>query len=391
MFIFTVLVLFYGIIKKDIFLLFFQVYYIFYFFIGFIFIKHEITKLFNFQVMYTICIDVFFIVGYYLCKKIPFFQTSNITVEKEYYTQGKYFSFILLIFTSIIILLFYIIIGVPLWSSNPDIFRVDLYKGLRKLVWYVYPIGFISSLVYLYYENKKISTCILFVLIMFFLSFSMFLSNLVLPFLLLFSFIFFVLDIKLIFKYLKRYWFMLLTLSTIVVIILNILSNLRGQNLFERVFCTNVKNYLFIVNYFKPAELSLTYFKDFMSLISPELISFAEEATRIATNYKNGDLVMTPTLPAEIFVNFNMFISLFAALLIGFGVGLLIKYLHRYLQGKSIFLDVFFCYFSIILASIVTQGIGQIFKFLIPQFVILLIYFTYCEIKKLFMRNNILK
>jgi len=330
-------------------------------------------------------------VGYYLCKKIPFFQTSNITVEKEYYTQGKYFSFILLIFTSIIILLFYIIIGVPLWSSNPDIFRVDLYKGLRKLVWYVYPIGFISSLVYLYYENKKISTCILFVLIMFFLSFSMFLSNLVLPFLLLFSFIFFVLDIKLIFKYLKRYWFMLLTLSTIVVIILNILSNLRGQNLFERVFCTNVKNYLFIVNYFKPAELSLTYFKDFMSLISPELISFAEEATRIATNYKNGDLVMTPTLPAEIFVNFNMFISLFAALLIGFGVGLLIKYLHRYLQGKSIFLDVFFCYFSIILASIVTQGIGQIFKFLIPQFVILLIYFTYCEIKKLFMRNNILK
>jgi len=126
MFIFTVLVLFYGIIKKDIFLLFFQVYYIFYFFIGFIFIKHEITKLFNFQVMYTICIDVFFIVGYYLCKKIPFFQTSNITVEKEYYTQGKYFSFILLIFTSIIILLFYIIIGVPLWSSNPDIFRVDL-------------------------------------------------------------------------------------------------------------------------------------------------------------------------------------------------------------------------------------------------------------------------
>lgn len=381
MFVFTLLVLFYGLIKKDLFLLFFQAYYVFYFFIGFLFIKNEVTDLFNFQVVYATCIDLFFVLGYYLSKKTAVFRMNNFTIAREYHTEGKYFSFILLLFTSIIILFFYITIGVPVWSPNAYIFRVNLYKGLRKLVWYIYPIGFVSTILYLYYENKKVGACILFVLIMAFLSFSLFLNNLVLPFLLLFSYIFFVLDMDLTLKYLKKYWFGLLILSIAVVIILNNFSKLRGENLFERLFCTNVKNYLFIVNYFKPAELSLTYFNDFMSLISSELVSFAEKATLIATNYKNDGLVMTPTLPAEIFVNFNIFASFIAILLIGFMIGLLIKYLNRHLQGKSIFLDVFLCYFSIILAGIVTQGIGQIFKFLIPQFILLFIYLTFGKIK----------
>ncbi|WP_165147552.1 hypothetical protein [Marinitoga sp. 38H-ov] len=238
--------------------------------------------------------------------------------------------------------------------------RLFLIRGYKKyLIYYSFPI-FMMILSKKFLEKHILLSLFLFIFLMSvyintaFLSFTIYLPLYILLFILFYN--------K---SFIHRKIFNIIFISIFILYLLFYISSIRGsESIFDRIFYINYKNFKYL--FYKKNDIGITYIRDFKALFT-SIKSFAEIETLRMTKYKVENLVMTPTFPGELYYNFK-WVGLFFSAFFGMIIGILdnLFYVHDFDNVNSKIINkIIYINFILMFSSIVTQGIGQSYKFMI--------------------------
>lgn len=361
---------------KNSFILYFNFLFFLYYFVGFM-VNKDLLNSYIFYVFQSLLQYILFNFAFFGIELISIStKIKSINCEVTSGSDDELFTGVFFLLMVVYVLFLYYFNGIPLFSYNPYLSRVKLYKGFNKFVWYVIPSFVVTMFLKMRDKNLTLSY-IFFFLTIIFLSLSSFGSNVASPIILLMFY--FINKYKFNFKsFLSENLKFAILLLIISVLLLVVVINLRGgPSLFNRLFLNNSENYISIIENFKPGELNFTYFTDIKSLIRDNVISFAELATFRITNYRVKNLVMTPTIFAEFYVNFSFVGSILSAMFFGAFTACVILVFKFFFCSKYKISRILLLHFELVLAGIISQGFGQILKFLIPFLVILILFKIY--------------